>query len=234
MLLNQPFGKRKDLTFSFTGQFGMSRTHSYQTATRLPGIDLTDFNYTSFMARFWGNQNGDGFYGGQQMFKESRTGTFDWGADIRLKYNNTWFNGIAFSSVMNNVSRYSLDDTANMNVWTFNSGVELLFSFGKGWTIGNKLSYIFYNGFASGFGTPELRWNVNFSKSVKSVTFGLKLDDILNQTANLTRTVAGEFVEDRYSNVLGRSLLLSLSFNFGKLNQNKTAAVSKGLKQLEL
>ena len=65
------------------------------------------------------------------------------------------------------------------------------------------------------------------------MTFGLKLADILNQTNNLTRTVSAEFVEDRYSNVLGWTLLLSLSFNFGKINQNKTAAVSKGMKQLE-
>ena len=74
---------------------------------------------------------------------------------------------------------------------------------------------------------------MNFSKTVKSVTFGLKLADILNQTNNLTRTVSAESVEDRYSNVLGRTLLLSFSFNFGKINQNKTAAVSKGMKQFE-
>lgn len=62
---------------------------------------------------------------------------------------------------------------------------------------------------------------------------GLRLSDILNRTNNLMRTVSAEFVEDRYSNVLGRTLLLSISFNFGKINQDKTAAVSRGLKQFE-
>ena len=211
----------------------MNRGYSYQAEARMPGIDLVNFDYQSFMGDFWGNAGGDRFYSGVSGFKESLTQTYDWGADVRFKYNNSWFNGTVFTSAMNSISRYSLDKTANMNIWTFNSGTDLLFTFGKGWEIGNKLSYVFYRGFSDGFGTPELRWDMNFSKTVKSVTFALKLADILNQTKNLTRTVSAEFVEDRYSNVLGRTLLLSLSFNFGKINQNKTAAVSKGMKEFE-
>ena len=71
------------------------------------------------------------------------------------------------------------------------------------------------------------------AKTVKSLTMGIKFDDILNQTNNLTRVVSAGFVEDRYSNVLGRTLLFSLSFNFGKMNQNKLSAVSKGMKRFE-
>lgn len=232
-LLNQPFGRKKNLTFSFAGQFGMNSGYSYQADRRMTGIDLVNFDYRSFMDDFWGNADGDRFYSGTSGFKESLTRTYDWGADIRFKYNNSWFNGTVFTSAMNSISRYSLDKTADMNTWTFNSGTELLFTFGTGWEIGNKLSYVFYRGYSDGFGTPELRWDMNFSKTVKSMTFALKLADILNQTNNLMRTVSAESVEDRYSNVLGRTLLLSLSFNFGKINQNKTAAVSKGMKQLE-
>lgn len=230
-LLNQPFGRRKNFTFSFSGQFGMNRSHSYQAETRMPGIGLVNFDYRSFMSDFWGNADGDRFYSGQSGFRESLTQTWNWGADVRFKYGNGWFNGTVFTSVMNSVSRYSLDKTADMNIWTFNSGIDLLFTFGKGWEIGNKLSYVFYRGFSNGFGTPEVRWDIDFSKTVKSVTFGLKLADILNQTNNLNRIVSAEYVEDRYSNVLGRRLLFSLSFNFGKLNQDKTAAVSKGMRQ---
>lgn len=231
-LLNQPFGRKKNFTFSFSGQFGMYRSHGYQAEARMPGIDLVSFDYQSFMGDFWGNADGDRFYSGQSGFMESLTQTWDWGADVRFKYGNGWFNGTIFSSVMNSISHYSLDKTADMNIWTFNSGTELLFTFGKGWGIGNKLSYVFYRGFSNGFGTPELRWDMDFSKTVKSVTFGLKLADILNQTNNLNRIVSAGYVEDRYSNVLGRMLLFSLSFNFGKMNQDKTAAVSKGMKRL--
>ena len=120
-----------------------------------------------------------------------------------------------------------------MNIWTFNSGTELLFTFGKGWEIGNQLSHVFHRGFSNGFGEPEWRWNMTVAKTVKSLTMSIKFDDILNQTNNLTRVVSAGFVEDRYSNVLGRTLLFSLSFNFGKMNQNKFSAVSKGMKRFE-
>lgn len=154
-LLNQPFGRQKNFTFSLTGQFGMNMSHSYQADARMPGIDLVNFDYRSFMGDFWGDEDGD------------------------------------------------------------------------------RLSYMFHRSFSDGFGTPELRWDMNFAKTVKSVTFGLKLADILNRTNDLTRTVSAEYVEDRYSNVMGRRLLFSLSFNFGKTNKNKTSAVSKAMKQLE-
>lgn len=230
-LLNQPFGRRKNLTFSFTGQFGMNRSHSYQAEKRMTGINLVNFEYQSFMNEFWGNADGERFYSGQSGFRKSLTQRYDWGADVRFKYNNSWFNGNVFTSIMNSVSRYSLDKTSNMNIWTFNSGTDLLFTLGEGWEIGNKLSYVFYRGFSNGFGTPELRWDMNFAKTVKSLTFGLKITDILNQTNTLNRIVSAEYVEDRYSNVLGRMLLFSISFNFGKMNQDKTAAVSKGMRQ---
>lgn len=209
----------------------MNRSHSYQAEKRMTGINLVNFEYQSFMNEFWGNADGERFYSGQIGFRKSLTQRYDWGADVRFKYNNSWFNGNVFTSIMNSVSRYSLDKTSNMNIWTFNSGTDLLFTLGKGWEIGNKLSYVFYRGFSNGFGTPELRWDMNFAKTVKSLTFGLKITDILNQTNTLNRIVSAEYVEDRYSNVLGRMLLFNISFNFGKMNQDKTAAVSKGMRQ---
>lgn len=73
-------------------------------------------------------------------------------------------------------------------------------------------------------------WLKNFSKTVKSLTFGLKLADILDQTNNLNRIVSAESVEDRYSNVLGRTILLSVSFNLGVINEKKTSIVSRTMK----
>ena len=91
--------------------------------------------------------------------------------------------------------------------------------------IGTNLKYRFYNGFTSGFGAPEWQWDANISKSIKSVTLGLKVADILNQTRSLNRTVSAEYMEDVYNNVLGRFFLFSVSFNFGKMNARKNKNV---------
>lgn len=232
-LLNQPFGRNKNFTFSLTGQFLMNRNYSYQSSSRLPGIDLAAFDYQSFMSNFWGDADGDRFYGGQSGFRESLTQSYDWGAGITLSYNRGWFSGKVKGSAENRISRYSLDPKADMNVWNVVFGSELKFSLDKGWEIGNDISYAFYRGYTDGFGSPELRWNMDFAKTVKSVTFGLKLVDILNRTKSLNRIVSAEYVEDVYSNVMGRMALFSVSFNFGKTDSKKNSVVSNALKQME-
>jgi hypothetical protein len=63
------------------------------------------------------------------------------------------------------------------------------------------------------------------NKNIKSITLGLKVADILNQSRNLRRTVSAEYMEDTYSNILGRFFLFSVSFNFGKMNAKKNRNV---------
>lgn len=232
VMFNQPFGKKKNFTFSFAGQFMMNRSHSYQAVSHLAGIDLMSFDYQSFMQEFWGNADGDKFYSGQSGFAESLTNTYDCGIGLTLKYNNDWFSGTLTSSIGHSISHYSLDPTANMNTWKNLIGSELTFMPGKGWEIGNDLSYVFYYGYANGYGKPELRWNMRLAKTIKSVTFGVKAADILNQTRTLNRIVSAEYVEDTYSNVMGRILMFNISFNFGRLNPKKNAAISNAMQKL--
>ena len=70
---------------------------------------------------------------------------------------------------------------------------------------------------------------MNVSKTIKSVTLGLKVADILNQTRNLTRTVSAEYVQDTYTNILGRIFLFSVSFNFGKMNAKKNSNIESAM-----
>ena len=108
-----------------------------------------------------------------------------------------------------------------MNTWDSYIRGNILYQPGKGWEIGSDLTYRFYNGYTNGYGIPEWQWNASISKSIKTVTLGLKVADILNQTRSLQRTVSAEYMEDVYSNVLGRFFILSVSFNFGKMNAKK-------------
>ena len=70
---------------------------------------------------------------------------------------------------------------------------------------------------------------MSISKSIKSVTLALKAADILNQTRSLQRTTTSEYMEDVYSNVLGRYFLFSVSFNFGKMNSKKNSRVESAM-----
>ncbi len=232
-MLNQPFGKQKNFTLTVSAQTSLDNRNTYQAQSLRSGLNLDDFDYSAFIDDFWGDAYGSRFYSGQSGFAESRTTTFNCGLGVNLKYNNDSFTGILSSSVMNGKAFYSLNPAANMNVWDFNFGGDLLFQLGKGWKMGTDARYLFFRGYATGFGKSELRWDLSFAKTIKSVTLGLKVNDILNQQRSLTRTVSSEYVEDSYRNVMGRTVLFSVSFSFGKLNADKTSAVSDSIKRLE-
>ena len=218
---SRPVTKDRQLTFQVSPYANYTGGTSYQAISRLDGLDLQSFDYNTFMDEFWGDASGDRFYSGQSGFAESSTNTLVWGGEFKLKYSIEKLDASLSYGMSNRVSKYSLDPTANLNNWTHNISSDVLYRPGKDWEISSELTYRFYKGFANGFGLPEWRWNMSVSKSIKSVTLGLKVADILNQTRNMRRTVSAEYVEDVYNNVLGRFFLFNVSFNFGKMNAKK-------------
>ena len=218
---SRPVTKDRQLTVQLGTSASYTSGTSYQAASRLEGIDLQTFDYNTFMEGFWGDASGDRFYSGQSGFAESRTNTLILGGDYKLKYSIEKLDASLIYGFSNRISRYSLDPTANLNNWTHTIETDILYKPGKDWEIGTDLCYRFYRGYSNGFGLPEWRWNMSVSKSIKSVTLGLKVADILNQTRNMKRTVSAEYVEDTYTNILGRLFLFSVSFNFGKMNASK-------------
>lgn len=226
---NRPITKDRQLTLQIIANSQYTGGISYQATSQLEGLDLQNFDYSSFMEGFWGNADGDKFYSGKSGFAESRTNIFDWAASAKLKYSIEKLDASIKFSTSNRISNYSLDPSANMNVWDHKISSDILYKPGKNWEFDNYLSYRFYNGYVDGFGAPELIWNISISKSIKSVTLGLKAADILNQTKNLRRKVSAEYIEDVYSNVLGRFFLFSVSFNFGKVNAKKNRNVENAM-----
>lgn len=226
---SRPVTKDRQLTFQVGPYANYTGGTSYQATSRLEGIDLQSFDYNSFMEEFWGDTSGDRFYSGESGFAESRTNTLVWGGDVQLKYSIEKLDASLTYGMSNRLSKYSLDPTANINNWTHNVKADILYRPGKDWEIGTDLTYRFYRGFTNGFGQPEWRWNMQVSKSIKSVTLGLKVADILNQSRNLRRTVSAEYVEDTYNNILGRFFLFNVSFNFGKMNAKKNKNVESAM-----
>ena len=232
IVYNRPFGKQKRLSFTVSGATTFTGNYSYQATKRMEGFDLESFDYGKFMGDFWGDSSGNRFYSGESGFAESRTNIFNWGGQFKLTYNaEKLFASVGFST-QNQIAKYTLDPTANMNTWDSSVMSEILYMPGKGWEIQNDLNYNFYHGYTAGFGRPEVQWNMGISKAIKSVTLGLKVSDILNQTRNMNRIVTADYVEDRYKNVLGRYFLFNVTFNFGKVNAKKNAGIEKAMKNM--
>ena len=223
---NQPFGKKKHWTFSTYLDASYRSDKGYQAVSRPDGMNIAEFDYTEFMAGFWGNPAGDRFYSGESGFSESRMNTLHYALDLGMKYQIERFNAAVHAYGRNQISRYSLDPQANANTWMHSYSIEATYTTPSEWEFSSKCNANFYIGYSAGFGAPQFNWNASISKTIKSVTLALKGIDLLNQSSrNLTRTATSEYVMDTYRNVLGRYILFSVSFNFGKMNAKKSQAV---------
>lgn len=227
--VNQPFGKKRNFSVSLSGLFSYFGNTNYQATGILDGLDLDNFDYYAFMNDFWGDENGDKFYNGQSGFKESRTNTFTWSANLSFKYTADKFETSLRASTQNSISKYTIDPTANMNTWNNRVSNDIFYRPGKNWEISNSLGYNFFYGYSKGYGEPELIWNFSLSKTIKNFTLELSVNDILNQSRSLRRSTNAEYSEDTYSNVIGRYFMFSLSFNFGRMNAKKNSAVESAM-----
>lgn len=226
---NRPIGKERRFTFSASGSGYITSGTSWQARSRTESLDIQTFDYNEFMSGFWGDASGSRFYSGESGFGESRTTTYNWQVNASLKYSIEKLDATLSASTSNRISRYSLDPSANMNTWSNSVALDLIYSPGKNWEIKSDLTYRFYHGYSAGYGRPEWNWNMGISKSIKSVTLSLKAADILNQKRSLSRTVSAEYMEDTYTNVLGRYFLFSVAFNFGKMNSKKNSQVESAM-----
>ena len=129
----------------------------------------------------------------------------------------------------NRRTRYTLDPKANMNTWEFAAKTELNWQSDNGWNISGKYGMHSYRGYSDGYGKPEHIVNLELSKDIKAFTISLKCDDVLNQTRSFYRTTSAEYVQDVERNVIGRTILLGVSFNFGKMNAAKNAQVQQAM-----
>ena len=223
---NQPFGKEKHWTFSTYINSQYSSSSSYQAKGQLEGMDIKEFDYNDFMSEFWGNSKGDRFYSGASGFDESKMTTLHYAVDLGLKYQIDRFNTAVHAYGRNQISKYSLDPDADANTWLHSYSIEAMYTTTSNWEFSSKFNANFYVGYTAGFGAPQYNWNASISKSIKAVTLSLKGIDLLNQAArNLQRTANNEYIMDTYRNVLGRYVLFSVSFNFGKMNAKKSQAV---------
>ena len=213
-----PLDKKKLFSLNLSSTFSYTLSNSYQTRSTLPGLDKDNFDYSAFMADFWGDETGDRFYGGQSGFIESRTGYLRPYASATLKYNNQYLSYSLGANVQGNIARYSVNPDFNRNTLDTRFTSRATYKTKSEFEFGTDLTYAFYNGYPEGYGLPEWRWNAEVSKNIGAFNLSLKVHDILNQTRNLTHTVNANYEENSYRLILGRYILVGVKWNFGKMN----------------
>ena len=220
--LGGPLSADKKFRVSLFLSSGASWSVSYQNTRRLDGLDADSFDYTAFMEQFWGDRSGNRFYSGQSGFSESVTRTFSLNPNLSFSYRGEKVTASVSAGTSYRNSHYSLDSSADTRTWTNNAGGSFEWTSPHAWEISTNARYYFFNGYASGFYTPYLRWNASLTKNIKAWAVSVHFNDILNSARSASHTVTANYVEDALRNQLGRHIYLSVKWNFGKLNAAKS------------
>lgn len=224
-----PLSKDGKLQLSVSGGLAINRSVSYQSKGSLDGIDLDSFDYTGFMDNFWGDASGDRFYSGQSGFQESLTRILRTDLSIELTLNLERFSVQLAPAVNNSRSRYSLDSRANTNYWETFLNIRPSYTSPHEFEFQSDFSYVILRGYGSGYDDDYVRWNLSVGKNIKSFNITLTAQDLLDSARSLRRTVQDDYVQNSYTNVLGRRIILSFTWNFGKMDASKSGAAQNAM-----
>lgn len=224
-----PLSKDGKLQLSVSGGLAINRSVSYQSKGSLDGIDLDSFDYTGFMENFWGDASGDRFYSGQSGFQESLTRTLRTDLSIALTLNLERFSVQLAPAVNNSRSRYSLDSRANTNYWETFLNIRPSYTSPHEFEFQSDFSYVILRGYGSGYDDDYVRWNLSVGKNIKSFNITLTAQDLLDSARSLRRNVQDDYVQNSYTNVLGRRIILSFTWNFGKMDASKSGAAQNAM-----
>lgn len=224
-----PLTKDGKLRFSLSGGLAVDRSVSYQSEGTLEGIDLDSFDYSSFMEVFWGDATGDRFYSGQSGFRESTTRSFKTDLSMSLTLNLERFSLDLSPTVKNSRSRYSLDSKADTDVWETFLSVRPSYTSPHEFEFSSDFSYVIQRGYGSGYDDDYARWSLSVGKNIKSFNITLSAQDLLDSARSLSRTVQDDYVQNSYTNVLGRRIILSFTWNFGKMDASKSGAAQNAM-----
>ncbi|MCR5552459.1 MAG: outer membrane beta-barrel family protein, partial [Oscillospiraceae bacterium] len=213
-----PLNAKKTWSLNLYSYITFNSAASYLAHGTVATPDKERFDYSAFMADFWGDASGDRFYGGKSGFEEYRTSTLQPYASASVKYNQERFSFDLTASASGYISRYTPSLDLDRNTLSTSFAARGSYTTRHEFEFESDLSYVTYRGYSDGFGQPEWQWNASISKNIGAFNLSLNAHDILNQTRSLSHTVAANYVEDSYRLVLGRYILFGIKWNFGKMN----------------
>ena len=223
-----PLDAEKQWSLTLDGDASFSRSTSYLTRGTRAGIDRDRFDYSAFMAGFWGtSEEGERFYDGRSGFSENVTRSFAPSGSVTVKYNREHYSFSLNASTDLRMARYSLDPSANMNTRSTGFMARGSYTTRHEFEFNSDLEYVFYKGYSAGYGLPEWRWNAEISKNIGAFNLSFTVHDILNQTRQLTHTVTANYEEDLTRLVMGRYILFGVKWNFGKMNAAHSARAQR-------
>ena len=118
----------------------------------------------------------------------------------------------------------SLSSLSNQLVHTYGGRGYITYYTPWGLTLQTDVNYTATSGYAAGYDTRTWRWNASISQQFlrdRSLTLSLKVNDILDSSKSIRRTVSANYIDDVEYNTLSRYGMVTLSYRFNTFGKGK-------------
>jgi len=118
----------------------------------------------------------------------------------------------------------SVQTAANRTVHTYGGTFYGQYYTPFGLVLATDLNYYATSGYSSGYDTRQWNWNASIAYQFlrdRSATVTVSAYDILNQTSQISRTVTANYIDDTWTNSLGRYVMVSFSYKFNTFGKGK-------------
>ena len=130
-------------------------------------------------------------------------------------------------------THYSLksENTPNKNVQRYGGRADINYYTSWGLTLQTDINYSATEGYSDGYNTRTTMWNASISQQFlrnKSLTLSFRMYDILNQRKSISHTTNDQYIQDTWSNTLGRYGMVSLTWRFNTFGKGKEPGANRG------
>ncbi len=155
------------------------------------------------------------------FFTDSKTQTLSFTERLRFTYRNDFVEVNLGGQTRMNKSWYSISSYNQSATWSNQVDASMIWTIPGGVGLVVDANYNWYRGYTTQQ-DDEIVMNAEISKLLfkNKVTLAVKAYDIFNQSKNLTVTDQSNYHMETRNNTLGRYIVLSLTFRFGKFNGN--------------
>ena len=216
IFVNSPFGKSGFSIFSmtfvnFNGSTSYIGTDKFQQteADLYYNKEKAEFDYALF------HQNHPNL-SKSEMFTTNKTQNLGFSQRLRFTYRNDFVEVNLGAGTRMSKSWYTVKENVQPT-WNNNAEGSMNWTIPGGINIISEARYIWYNGYETPL-EDEIILNAEITKLLfkKQFTLALKAYDILGQSKNLSVTDASNYHQETINNTLGRYIILSLTYRFGK------------------
>ena len=141
---------------------------------------------------------------------------------MQVSLNPTYTFNMATNSLAKQNDRY-------VHSYGFTGDASVYFPFGL--EVGTDINYSYNTGYGQGFERRQALWNANASYSLlkdKSLTFSVRVYDILQQRRNISRTVSANMIVDSEYNNLTRYVMFGVAWRFNTFKKNSSGVNAEG------